>query len=192
MPTFPIRLVLPTTCSFVWGAVVPIPTLVSAVALLMLWIEPSTIELSCVTCAFAPIAVELLPPVPVLPTLAPAPMAVELEIGMDGIPIRSMVAFSPMTVLLLLPTEPFWARKSAEWPMNMLLLPPLVKPALLPTDVLLLPSPLALAPISVLSFPVTLKPASEPKKEFLAPLLLLKPALSPKKELKLPVLLKPA
>src|SRR5439155_12589337 len=62
MPTFPIKLVLPTTCRRVMGAVLPMPTLVSAVALLTPLMLPSTSALGASTSALAPIAVALARP----------------------------------------------------------------------------------------------------------------------------------
>ena len=57
MPTKPLKKESPTTCRRVLGAVVPMPTLVSAVAPFTPLICPSTILLLCVTIACAPIAV---------------------------------------------------------------------------------------------------------------------------------------
>ena len=59
-PGEPMRMLPPVTSSLDLGAVVPMPTLVSAVAKLTPLILPRTSELSCVTCAWAPIAVALL------------------------------------------------------------------------------------------------------------------------------------
>src|SRR5580700_9140998 len=56
----PVKLALPCTSSFAAGAVVPIPTRVSAVAPFTPLILPSTMALLAVTCALAPIAVALL------------------------------------------------------------------------------------------------------------------------------------
>src|SRR5579883_1485391 len=70
----PLNAPLPTTCRRLVGALVPMPTFVSAVAPLTPLIAPRTSELLCVTFAFAPSAVALVRLFE--PTSALAPMTV--------------------------------------------------------------------------------------------------------------------
>src|SRR2546430_15493744 len=157
----------PVTSSLALGAVVPMPMLVSAVALLTPLMLPRTSELSCVTLAWAPIAVALFNSELTRDNQPKSVLLAPFEL----LPLKS--AASPMKVLL----APVKFPKPASLPMKVLEAPVVFcRPANSPKNELLLPVVLAL-------------PVSNPKKELKAAVVLLKPAATPKKELAWPVVL---
>src|SRR6266478_1653755 len=171
----------PVTSSLALGAVVPMPTLVSAVAELTPLMLPRTSELSCVTLAWAPIAVALFNSELTRDNQPKSVLLAPFEL----LPLKS--AASPMKVLL----APVKFPKPASLPMKVLDEPVVFcKPAKTPKNELLLPVVLA-NPVSnpkkeLEAAVVLLKPAPPPKKELAWPVVLNSPASTPKKELLLP------
>src|SRR5882672_1376828 len=171
----PVKLAVPTMCSLDCGAVVPMPTFVSAVAPFTPLILPSTSELLCVTIACEPMAVAL------------------TTMGLVRVDAPSNVFLSPFAFTVVVksapaPTNVFNRpleldcpapdpKKELEMPTPREDTPKLFKPALKPKKVLSLPDALAC-------------PAWKPKKEFLLPDVFAWPLPTPAKRLLVPALLR--
>src|SRR6266571_1317691 len=170
--------IAPLTLNRCSGAVVPMPTLVSALAPLIL---PSTSELLAVTWALAPTAVAFV--TPAMP-FEFAPMNVLLSSAVFESPALSPKKELLEPVVLLLPARP--PKKELSDPVVLRL------PAFLPKkelmDPLLLSKP---APVPKKAFapPLLRTPARSPKMQLSFPVVLKRPAKAPKKELRIPVVL---